>query len=155
MSIKKFTDIKRDKKIEVPQNIIQESIPDIQTSACSKLFSKLFESREMAQIYNLQINEDSGSTSQIALNEYHDSVLELIDQLIETWQGQYNIVEGYDIINTKNTESKDKIEYFKELAEFIKVERKCISEDDSHLQKKVDEIVTLVYKTLYKLRFNR
>ena len=121
-----------------------------------KLFSKLFESREMAHIYHLQVNGDMGSHAKhTALNDYYEGVLEFVDDLIETFQGQYGIVEEYDVIDTKDTKSKDTIEYFNELARFIKEERKCINAEDTHLHNIIDEVVALVYKTLYKLKYTK
>lgn len=121
-----------------------------------KFFSKLFESREMAHVYHLQVKGEEGSyAAHMALGSYYDNILGLIDDLIEIYQGQYDIIEGYDIIDTSTTKSKDKIEYFKELADFIKSERKCISPEDTHLHNIIDEILALIYKTLYKLRFNK
>jgi hypothetical protein len=122
----------------------------------AKLFSKLFESREMAHIYHLQVNGEPGSHAKhTALGDYYDGVLGLIDSIIEVFQGQYGIVEEYDVIDTKETNSKDTIEYFNELARFIKEERKCINAEDTHLHNIIDEVVALVYRTLYKLKFNK
>ena len=122
----------------------------------AKLFSKLFESREMAHIYHLQVNGEPGSHAKhTALGDYYDGVLGFIDDIIEIWQGQYGIIEEYDVIDTKETSSKDTIEYFNELARFIKEERKCIPTEDTHLHNIVDEVVALVYKTLYKLKYNK
>lgn len=121
-----------------------------------KLFSKLFESREMAHIYHLQVSGEPGSHAKhTALGDYYDGVLSLVDDLIETFQGQYGIVEEYDVIDTKETGSKETIEYFNELARFIKEERKCISAEDTHLQNIIDEVVALVYRTLYKLKYTK
>jgi hypothetical protein len=121
-----------------------------------KLFSKLFESREMAHIYHLQVNGDMGSHAKhTALNNYYEGVLELIDSIIEAFQGQYGIVEEYDVIDTSETRSKDTIEYFNELARFIKEERKCINLEDTHLHSIIDDIVVLIYQTLYKLKYTK
>jgi len=120
------------------------------------LFSKLFESREMAHIYHLQVNGEMGShAAHTALGEYYDGVLDLIDDLIETYQGQYGIVDGYETIDTNDTRTKEKIEYFEELSEFVKHARKAISEEDTHLQNIIDEVVALIYRTLYKLKFTK
>jgi hypothetical protein len=120
------------------------------------LFSKLFESREMAHIYHLQVNGEQGShAAHTALNEYYDSILDFIDDLIETYQGQYGILDGYDIIDTNTTRTKDKVEYFEDLVEFVKNGRKAISSEDTHLQNIVDEVVALIYRTLYKLKFTK
>ena len=120
------------------------------------LFSKLFESREMAHIYHLQVNGEMGShAAHTALNDYYDGILDLIDTLIETYQGQYGIVDGYDVIDTNTTRTKEKVEYFESLVEFVKHGRKAISAEDTHLQNIVDEVVALIYRTLYKLKFTK
>lgn len=121
-----------------------------------KFFSKLFESREMAHIYHLQVNGDMGSHAKhTTLGDYYDGILELIDSIIEAFQGQYGIVEEYDVIDTSETRSKDTIEYFNELARFIKEERKCINVEDTHLHSIIDDIVVLIYQTLYKLKYTK
>lgn len=121
-----------------------------------KFFSKLFESREMAHIYHLTVKGEPGShAAHKALQEYYEGILEFIDEMIEVYQGQYGIIENYDMIDTKETKTKDKIEYFEELVEFVKTEKKCIKTEDSHLLNIVDEAVALIYKTLYKLKYNK
>jgi hypothetical protein len=122
----------------------------------STFFSKLFESKEMANVYHLQVRGDEGSyAGHMALQGYYENVLELIDDVIETYQGQYGLIEGYDIIDTSETKSKEPIAYFEELGEYIKHAKKCISEEDTHLHSIIDDIVCLLYKTLYKLKFNK
>lgn len=176
--MKKFSEIKRINEQEeaalgnLPQNLQQpdESTkveqpepqqPEVQTSEGSgtevtKLFSKLFESREMAHIYHLQVNGEQGShAAHTALNDYYDGILDFIDTLIETYQGQYGIVDGYDVIDTNNTRTTEKLAYFEELVEFVKHARQAISAEDTHLQNIVDEVVALIYRTLYKLKFTK
>lgn len=140
----------------LPEGTESQNKPNSEIGGVSKFFSKLFESREMAHVYHLQVKGEEGSyAAHMALGSYYDGILEFIDDLIEIYQGQYDVIEGYDIIDTSTTKSKDKIEYFKELADFIKTERKCISDDDTHLHNIIDEVLALIYKTLYKLRFNK
>ena len=148
---------KQEEKPEVEENEENDGpTTEVQILAPAKFFSKLFESREMAHIYHLQVNGEMGSHAKhTALGDYYDGVLGLIDDMIEVYQGQYDIIDGYDVIDTKDTMSKDTIEYFNELAAFIKAERKCFSNEDTHIHNIVDEVVALVYKTLYKLRFNK
>jgi hypothetical protein len=121
-----------------------------------KFFSKLFESREMAHIYHLTVKGEMGShAAHTALGDFYEGILGFIDEMIEVYQGQYGIIEGYETIDTSSTQSKDKIEYFEELANFVKTEKKCIKPEDSHLLNIVDEAVALIYKTLYKLKYNK
>lgn len=158
----KFSNISKTKKVfEQDNNEVINVIQIDNTEVIEpqndvvKLFSKLFESREKAHIYHLQVRGDVGSGhAHLALGNYYESVLELIDELIEVYQGQYDVIENYDTIDP-NTSNLDKIEYFIDLANCIKECRKCISVEDTHLHNIIDEIVALIYKTLYKLRFNK
>ena len=126
-------------------------------SEASKFFSKLFESREMAHVYHLSVKGDMGSfAAHVALGAYYEGILEFIDELIETYQGQYELIESFDMINTIDTKSKPPIEYFEELVMFVKTTRNTsLSPEDTHLQNVVDEVVGLIYRTLYKLKYNR
>jgi len=138
---------------EPAPNALDMSTGVVTKSEPAKFVSKLFESREMAHVYHLQITGEGSYAGHKALDEYYSGILDLIDELIETYQGQYNIIEHYDMINTDGTKSVDKIQYFIDLAEFIKSTRKvAFLEEDSHLQNIIDEAVGLIYRTLYKLK---
>jgi len=132
-------------------------VGEVTKSEPSKFFSKIFEARQMAHVYHLQVKGDMGShAAHTALNDYYDGLLDLLDELIETYQGQYEVIEDYEMIDTKDTKTKDKVEYFIELNTFIKDTRKtAFLEEDTHLQNIVDEVVALTYRLLYKLRFNK
>jgi DNA-binding ferritin-like protein len=121
-----------------------------------KLVSTLFESRQKAHVYHLQVRGDEGShAAHLALDAYYSGILDFIDELVEVYQGQYGIIEKYDEINTDNTTSVDKLVYFEELVKSIREQRKVISVEDTHLQNIADEIIALMYKTIYKLKFNK
>ena len=129
-----------------------------------KFFSKLFESREMAHVYHLQVKGDMGSHAKhIALQEYYEGddegeggILEPLDGLIEMYQGQFGIIEGYETIDTSSTMTKDPIEYFTELGEFVKKERhNCFDTEDTHYFNLIDDVLVLIYQLLYKLKFTK
>jgi len=70
--------------------------------------------------------------------------------------GQYDVVEGYDIIDTNVSRTLDPLEYFMGVGEFIKSERyQAIQESDTHLHSIIDEIANLVYRLTYKLKYNK
>jgi plastocyanin domain-containing protein len=74
----------------------------------------------MAHVYHLQVRGDEGShAAHLALGEYYEGILDLIDTVIETYQGQYGIVDGYETIDTNGTKTKEKLAYFEELAEYV------------------------------------
>jgi DNA-binding ferritin-like protein len=135
---------------------IKQLEPSTEGKDVSNFFSKLFESREMAHVYHLQVRGDEGSFARHeALGKYYEAILDFIDDIIEIYQGQYGIVENYDVIDTSDTKSKEPIAYFEEVAEYIKHARKCIKDEDTHMHNIIDEIVALIYKTLYRLKFNK
>ena len=117
-----------------------------------KFFSKLFEARQMAHIFHLQVKAEMGSGwEHDALKDFYDGILEFADDLIETYQGQYGIVEGYEIIDPSATGQMKSLEYIKQTVDYIRSERKAIREEDTHLHNVIDEIIALFYKTIYKL----
>lgn len=134
----------------------QNTIEEVKESNISKFISKLLESREMAQVYHWTVKGDDGSNAaHKALEEYYDEVIDFIDQIVEVYSGQYGLIEGYDIIDTSSSKEKEKLNYFEEVVNFVKSERKCINDEDTHLHSIVDEVIALIYRTIYKLKFNK
>lgn len=175
--MKKFSEFKKFKKLNEQEVTLssseekKEEVKPVETSTQTgetqetapssgftpvKFFSKLFESREMAHVYHLQVKGDEGShAAHLALNSYYEGILDFIDEMIEVYQGQYGIVEGYETIDVSETTKKDKLQYFEELVSFVKENKKVFNQEDTHLYNIVDEIVSLIYKTLYKLKYNK
>jgi DNA-binding ferritin-like protein len=176
--MKKFSDFKRPlKKINEDQDMMtgmpKANLPEgseensgekaedkkeesKETGSVSKFISKLLESREMAQVYHWTVKGDMGShAAHLALEAYYSGVIEFIDDIVEIYQGQYGLIEGYDIIDTTDSKSKDRLDYFKEAVEFVKSNRSCIKAEDTHIHNIVDELIALQYKTIYKLTYNR
>lgn len=87
----------------------------------------------------------------IALNEFYDEVIELVDALIEEYQGIYGIVD--DLTNIMDTDDKmDAIDYLKTLREFtIDGREQFIDEKDTELWSDIDAILSLIDSTVYKL----
>jgi len=164
--MKRFSDFQKktrrinEQELTLPQNTEETSTKQEQPepqqqsgeSTPVKFFSKLFEARQMAHIFHLQVKAEMGSGwEHDALNDFYDSLLSFVDDLIETYQGQYGIVEGYETIDTSATGQMKSLEYLKQTVDFIRTERKSIKEEDTHLHNVIDEIVALFYKTIYKL----
>jgi hypothetical protein len=146
-------------KKEQPESKEEEEKEEIEVAEggdVSKFISKLLESREMAQVYHWTVKGDMGShAAHLALQTYYEEVIEFIDDIVEIYQGQYGLIEGYDIIDTTDSKSKDRLDYFKEIVEFVKSDRKCIKAEDTHIHNIVDELIALQYKTIYKLTYNK
>ena len=142
-----------------PEENEEEKVEETETADSndiSKFISKLLESREMAQVYHWTVKGDMGShAAHLALEAYYDGVIGFIDDIVEIYQGQYGLIEGYDVIDTTDSKSKDRLDYFKEVVEFVKSERTCIKSEDTHIHNIVDELIALQYKTIYKLTYNK
>lgn len=142
---------KEDKKEDIKTDVENRSESgDVSTPI--KFFSKLFEARQMAHIFHLQVKGEMGSGwEHTALNTFYDQILELTDEIIEVYQGQFGVIEGYEIVSSSNS-GKKSLDYLNEFVKYIKDERyKCIKEEETHLHNIIDEVIALCYKTIYKL----
>lgn len=115
----------------------------------SNLFSRLFTMRQMAHDYHLK--PELGN--HLALGDYYDGILDLIDELFETYQGQYGLIEGYKttidyVVDENIAESLNSY-----LVIFNNDRNSLISKEDTHLHNICDEIVALTYRTLFKLKY--
>ncbi len=140
------------KEEEVKKDVESKEEETNTDSTAVKLFSKLFEARQMAHIFHLQSKAEMGSGwEHEALNTFYTELLELIDELIETYQGQYGTVTGYEVIDSSATGQMKSLDYLKQTIDHIKNEKKVIDKEDSHLLNIVDEISALFYRTIFKL----
>jgi hypothetical protein len=114
----------------------------------AKFVSILFSSREQAHIFHLQTQSYAAHK---ALNGYYDDIVELIDTYVESFQGRYGILTGYQPA-TKFFEDDSTIKYFEGLLMFVDRIRQELPQD-GELNNTVDEIVGLISSTIYKLKF--
>lgn len=88
----------------------------------------------------------------IALNEFYEDIVELVDTLIEDYMGIYGKVSDYKNIMT--TEKIGAVEYLESLREMCKEAADDLfdDDDDSELLSDIDNILSLIDSTLYKLK---
>lgn len=86
----------------------------------------------------------------MALGSFYEDIVDLTDDLIEQYQGKYGVINTYNTITLVTT--TDYINYFKTLRLLVEGTRYSeLKKEDTHLQNIIDEIVSLIDKTLYKL----
>lgn len=123
------------------------SIEQYKNSVKIKSFvSKLFEARQVA--HNAHLATKSYAQHK-ALNSFYDDILGLTDTFVETFQGQYGIISGYE--EMKVEKESDIIGYLEDTVNQFKETRNELDKD-THLQNIIDEMIGLVYSTLYKLK---
>ena len=114
-----------------------------------KLANKLFEARQITHIFHLQTKDES---THRALDFFYNELLEKADLIIEVYQGQCGILEGYELI-TDEVKEKEPLAYLESFVKLISTEgKKAIKVEDTHLLNILDEIVALTYKTIYKIK---
>lgn len=107
----------------------------------------LFHARQQAHFWHL---ETKSYAEHKALNEFYDKILELVDQLLETYLGKGKKIDFGKIRMTFNSYSKERmIEYFKKLARYIYRSKKSLGNVDGDLLNIMEEILGLINQTLY------
>lgn len=87
-----------------------------------------------------------------ALNEFYDEALDLVDTLIEDYQGLHGVVD--DLKNVMDADDEmSAVEYLEALRDFTRDGREeFIDEDETELASDIDAILSLIDSTLYKLK---
>jgi len=115
------------------------------------LISKLLHSRTQIHTFHLQTKSKSSFAEHMALGGFYDKIGDLIDGLVESYQGKHEIIKGYETSELEDYKNVEQlISYLKNLDNEIEKDRKKIKE--SYLQNQIDTVQELIYSTLYKLR---
>jgi hypothetical protein len=112
-----------------------------------KLLSILLSSNTQAQIFHRQTKSFS---EHMTLGTYYDEIIELVDDLTESAQGELGILSGYvafPLVGYKD--NAQVVGYFTDICKQLTELRKSIPQ--SYLQNQIDSIEELLYSTKYKL----
>jgi hypothetical protein len=113
-----------------------------------RLASLLLSSQKQAHVFHLQT---TSYAEHMALGAYYEGIDALTDAIIEEWQGMNDIISSYTTFKLVSyTDKKSVIEYFEELNKNIEKLRKGV--DASSIQNQIDNVVTLINSTLYKIK---
>ena len=85
----------------------------------------------------------------MALGEYYDEIVDLVDSLTEAYMGLYGQIKSFPDAYHKPAEP---VKYLESLQKFVKEARQDLPQD-TELQNIVDEIADLINTTTYKLKF--
>jgi hypothetical protein len=136
-------------KKDLLNGLSSKSNPVTETSDLVDMIATLLHSQTQAHIFHLQTKTYSEHK---ALQKYYEGIDGLVDSIVESYQGKYEIITGYKTIKTVDYKSTEQIiNYFKELDENIEKNRKSVKE--SYIQNQIDTVQELIYSTLYKLKF--
>ena len=110
-----------------------------------EFFGKLFQIRDEIHLAHLNTNSYA---AHVALSEFYDGILDLTDAIIESTQGKYGILK----ITSKESKLQDPIKLLEDLAKLTDCGPAYKLFEETWIQNQIDEISTLTYKTLYKLK---
>lgn len=125
--------------------------PKFSTTMLPKdFFGKLFQIRDgihLRHLYPTSPKLLGSGWEHKALNDFYESILDLTDGLIESYQGKYGLID----ITIPSTSKMDSISTLKELAKLTDDGKAYSLFKESWIKNQLDEISKLTYQTLYKL----
>lgn len=121
-----------------------KSITDLKKDQVTIFFGKLFHSVHVAHLAHLKT---PSFARHMGLGKYYDALPDLLDKLIETYQGEY----GIQSIKIPAVEYQDPIVHLKEMLQVVK--NAAVIFPDSDYLNILDEIKSLIKQTLYKLQY--
>jgi hypothetical protein len=122
---------------------------DERNESLGELMCSLLHSATVTHIMHLQ---SESYAEHMALGEYYEAIPDLVDAVIEGWQGKnQQILRGYGYCD-ESYESAKPIEYLQNLSKQFSESRSLIG-DAPELQNLADAIADQLNSTIYKLRF--
>ena len=117
-----------------------------------KLISTLMASRDQAHIFHWQTTGPGSFAAHMALNGYYDAIPDLVDALVESYQGKHGIIKGFEPAERFDEYSKESaVKYFKALATYVDLVYAKLPKDDTNIINQIDGLKDLIYTTIYKL----
>lgn len=120
----------------------------LNTMKPTDFFGKLFQLRDEIHLNHLKITGPGSFATHLALKEFYEEILDLTDSLIESYQGKYGVID----ITIPSSKSGDSIKCLEELVKMTDQGSVYLLFHESYLRNQIDEISTLGYSTLYKLK---
>lgn len=114
------------------------------------LVSILMHSRNQVHVFHLRVQGEGSYARHKALEIYYEDIVDLVDTLVESYQGKYGLINFKSVNKIDNDASSENIiSYFERLCGIVNNKREQIN--DSYILNILDEISTLLYQTKYRL----
>ena len=118
-----------------------------ETSPIVEMVSKLRFSVEQTQVYHWQ---SQSLSEHKALNRYYDGIPDIVDGIVESYQGKYGIQKGYKLFEVRDYSTPEEvINFLKPLDADVEMLRQSIKE--TYIQNQIDNVLQLIETTVYKL----
>lgn len=138
-----------DKKDESEDIETEDSDDKSHNEDFCEMVCQMLHSQKQAHIFHLGTKSYA---EHMALNGYYSGIDELVDGIIESYQGKYGLLKNYKSYKNQSYKNKNQVlKYFTGLLNTIEEKRDCC--DDSYIQNQIDTVQELIYSTMYKLKF--
>jgi len=116
------------------------------------LASILLHSRTQTHVFHLRVKGKGAYAAHVALQGYYEGIVPLIDGLVETYQGNHELIY-FDTVDEidNNANIENIIKYFDNLLKIVEKLRKHKDLIDTWIQNDIDTVVSLILSTKYKL----
>jgi len=111
-----------------------------------ELIAKVFEARNATHLEHWRTKSYAAHK---ALGNFYEDVIDLVDDLVECYQGNFGIIGK--VPDVEQTHNEDCIKCLNDQVAWIANHRSQIAQEVDALENIVDEITGLYLKTLYKL----
>jgi hypothetical protein len=119
------------------------------SSNAGEFIGYLFYMRTQAHIYHLQTRSYAQHK---ALDDFYNEIVGLADGLAETYQGCYGIIKKYSTYPI--LEDDKPLSKMEDCLKYVNEARyRIFKKEDTNLQNDIDNIVSLIESTIYKLQF--
>lgn len=126
---------------------IHEAQLEVPTVTVGQFFLKLLHAATNGHILHLQTKSYSEHK---ALQKYYEELPDLVDNIIEQWQGAYQTIVEYSA--SYEAPNSDALQEVTAVRDFV-VKNRAIVGDYTSIQNQVDELMSLLDSTVYKLTF--
>ena len=126
---------------------INEAITEVPQVTIGEFFLKLLHAATNGHILHLQTKSYSEHK---ALQKYYEELPDLVDSIIEEWQGAYQKIVEYPA--TYEASNSDALQEVMAVRDFLAKNRAVVG-DYSSIQNSVDNLMSLLDSTVYKLTF--
>ena len=126
---------------------IHEAQIEVPTVTIGEFFLKLLHAATNGHILHLQTKSYSEHK---ALQKYYEGLPDLVDSIIEEWQGAYQKIVEYP--TTYQAPNSDALQEVMAIRDFL-VKNRAVVGDYSSIQNSVDNLMSLLDSTVYRLTF--
>ena len=116
---------------------------------CAELIARCFAARTQTHLLHLQTRSYA---AHMALGEFYEAIGGVVDTYAECYQSHYGIITDYPVVRPV-IDNVEPAALLNTLRGWIADNRDACAEDEPELANLVDEILSTIDQTIYKLRF--